>query len=224
MSDADFAGDKPLDESGYEKFMRECDARTDQVLELYEKYRDHPDCEKIVAREMGWEWLEEALDAEERVDSPQEPIDIPELQPNPLTEGIDWVCDEDGDIHHPLTKRTFESAMEMWHFLNERDLLEEDGDEDLREMIFEFQTTGAKIAGALDSLGYDEDLRDGAFIVAALKRALGYLHKSITASEKVAEKRLLNSNRLEPFRAELFGVREEILVLMKRFREDPSCS
>jgi hypothetical protein len=219
---ADDFEDKPLDEFGYEKFMRESDARTDQALELYEKYRDHPDCEKMVARQMGWEWLAEALEAEEICDSSQtrEPFDVPALQPNQLTESVDWIRDEDGDIHHPLTKRTFESAMTMWHFLNERDLLEEDGDEDLREMIFEFQTTGAKIAGALDSLGYDEDLRDGAFIVAALKRALSYLHKSIAASEKVAEKRLLDSNRLEPFRAELFGVREEILVLMKRFREE----
>jgi hypothetical protein len=63
-------------------------------------------------------------------------------------------------------------------------LLEENGDHDLAEMIFEFQTTGAKIAGALDSLGYDANLRDSAFIVAALKRALNYLHKSVSASER----------------------------------------
>jgi hypothetical protein len=218
MNDGDFAEDRPLDEFGYEKFMRECDARTDKALELYE----HPDCDKIVAREMGWEWLEEALEAQERSDSPgdREPIELAELQPNPLTEGVDWIRDEDGNIHHPLTKRAFESAMEMWHFADRRDLLGEDGDRDLREMIFEFQTTGAKIAGALDSLGYDGDLRDGAFIVATLKRALDYLHKSITAWEKVTEKRLLDRKRLERFRAELFNVREEILGLMKRFRED----
>jgi len=220
MEPEDF-DDQPLDEFGYEKFMRECDARTDKVMALYEKYRDHPDCEKIVAREMGWEWLEEALEAKERGElPPRDEIEVPELIPDPLTEGVNWVRDEDGHIHHPLTKRAFESAMAMWHFLNGQHLLEENGDDDLREMIFEFQTTGAKIAGALDSLGYDADLRDGAFIVAALKRALNYLHKSISASEKVMEKRLIDSERLEKFRAELFDVREEILSLMKRFRED----
>lgn len=214
--------EQPLDEFGYEKSMRESDARTDKYMELLEKYEGHPDQEKIVAREMGWTWLEEALEADERgALPPREDVEVTELVPNPLTENIDWIRDDDGDIHHPLSKRAFESAMAMWHFLNDRNLLEEDGDDDLREMIFEFQTTGAKLAGALDSLGYDGDLRDGAFIVAALKRALGYLHKSIAASEKVMEKRLVDRERLKRFRTELFDVREEILSLMKRFREGP---
>src|SRR5258708_588395 len=76
---------------GYEKCMRESDARTDKYMELLEKYEGHPDQERIVAREMGWTWLEEALEADERGALPQrEPIEIPELVPNPLTEGIDW--------------------------------------------------------------------------------------------------------------------------------------
>jgi hypothetical protein len=213
--------DKPLDEFGYEKFMRECDARTDKVMTLYEKYRDHPDREKIIAREMGWKWLEEAIEADERgAVPPPEPVELAELVPNPLTEGVDWVRDEDGDIHHPLSKRTFESAVAIWRYCDERKLLDENGDVDLAEMVFQFQTTGAKIAGALNSLGYDADLRDGAFVVACLKRALGYLNKSIAAAEKVAEKNLLDADRLQSFRAELFALREEILSLMKRFRAD----
>ncbi len=212
--------EKPLDEFGYEKFMRESDARTDKVMKLYEKYRDHPECEKLVAREMGWEWLEDALEAKECGELlPAEPIETPPLEPDPLTEGVDWIRDDHGGIRHPLSKRAFEIAMAMWHFLNERNLLKEDGNDDLREMIFEFQTAGAKLAGALNSLGYVGDLREGAFVVAALKRALACLHKSIAASEKVMEKQLVDSERLNRFRGELFDVREEILRLMKQFRE-----
>jgi hypothetical protein len=85
-------------------------------------------------------------------------------------------------------------------------------------MVFQFQTTGAKIAGALDSLGYREELDNGGFIVAALKRALGYLHKSVAASDKVAAKNLVDAGRLQSFRIELFDVRAEILELMRRFR------
>jgi len=68
MEEADFDpdDDKPLDEFGYEKFMRESDARTDKYMKLLEKYEGHPEQEKIVAREMGWECLEEALEADER--------------------------------------------------------------------------------------------------------------------------------------------------------------
>jgi len=213
--------EKRLDEFGYEKLMRESDARTDKYIELLEKYEGHPDQEKIVAREMGWTWLEEALEADERGALPtREEIEVPSLEPNPITEGVDWARDKDGHIHHPLTKRAFESAMAMWHFCNESGLLGENGDADLRQMIFRFQTAGAKIAGALDSLAYDEDLRDGGFIVAALKRALNYLHQSVSAAEKVAAKNLLDSERLESFRTDLFEVREEILRLMERFRGD----
>jgi len=213
--------EKRLDEFGYEKLMRESDARTDKYIELLEKYEGHPDQEKIVAREMGWTWLEEALEADERgALPPREEIEVPSLEPNPITEGVDWARDKDGHIHHPLTKRAFESAMAMWHFCNESGLLGENGDADLRQMIFRFQTAGAKIAGALDSLAYDEDLRDGGFIVAALKRALNYLHQSVSAAEKVAAKNLLDSERLESFRTDLFEVREEILRLMERFRGD----
>jgi len=70
-------------------------------------------------------------------------------------------------------------------------------------MIFEFQTTGAKLAGALNSLAYDEEgERDGGFVVAALKRALNYLHKSIAASERVIQKNLLSSERMDSFRSD----------------------
>ena len=211
--------DEPLDEFGYEKLFRESDARTDKYMKLREKYKDHPDREKLAAREMGWDWLVEALEADERGELPQhEPGDVPMLEPNPLTEGIDWVRSEEGDIHHPLTKRAMESGIAIWHFCNDRGLLEEGGDEDLGEMVFQFQTAGAKIAGALDGLGYDEDIREGGFIVAALKRALGYVNASMAAAEKVAPKQLIPDERLEAFRKELFSTREEILALMQRFR------
>src|SRR5206468_12417773 len=168
-----------------------------------------------------WTWLEEELEADERgALPPREEIEVSELVPDALTEGTDWLCDEEGHIQHPLTKRAFESAMALWHYCDERGLLGEDGDSDLHEMIFQFQTTGAKVAGALNGLAYDEDLRDGGFIVAALKRALNYLHKSVSAAEKVAGKNLFDSERLESFRADLFEVREEILRLMRRFRGD----
>ena len=211
--------ERPLDEFGYEKFMRESDARTDKYMKLLEKYEGHPDREKIVAREMGWAWLEEALEADERgALPPREEVDVPPLEPNPLTEGIDWIRDKDGHIHHPLTKRAFESAMSMWHFCKDRGVLGENGDVELAEMVFQFQTAGAKIAGALDGLAYGDDLRSGGFVVAALKRALNFLHASMAAAEKVAQKQLIDSARLDQFRADLFNIREEILSLMQRFR------
>jgi hypothetical protein len=108
--------------------------------------------------------------------------------------------------------------MAMWHFCQNRDLLGEAADEDLVEMVTQFQIVSAKLAGALNGLAYDEDLREGGFIVAALKRALTYLNASMSATDRVTQKRLIPGERIAAFRAELFRTREEILLLMQRFR------
>jgi hypothetical protein len=219
----DSEANKQWNEFDYEKLLRESDERTEKYGKLLEKYEGHPDQERIVAREMGWSWLEEALEADERCALPrsEEPEEIAPLEPNPATEGIDWVRDEHRRIKHPLQKRAFESAMAMWHYCDDRGLLKDSGDADLHEMIFQAQTVGAKLAGALNSLAYDEgELRDGGFVVALLKRALSYVHASMAAAEKVAAKGLIDAERLSAFRKEWFEIREEILRLMERFRSE----
>ena len=249
--------DKDWDEFDYEKFMRESDARTDKYAELLDKYMNHPDCDELIAKEMGWEWMEEALDEEERGaaasreeseagskegnvpdagqdfaaddDEDNDPFDVDDInritaeadgnppEPDPTTEGVDWVRDEDGDIKHPLSRRAFNSSMGLWHKCDELGFGKMD-DDDLRLLISEFQITGAKLAGALDSLAYGRDHREGAFIVAYLKRALSHLHAAQAALEKVAPKNLLPTETVGTTRAELFAIREEILRLMEEFR------
>jgi hypothetical protein len=60
------------DEVRYEQFLRESDALTEKYGRLLEKYADHPDSERIIAREMGWSWLEEALDRQTEEENKQE--------------------------------------------------------------------------------------------------------------------------------------------------------
>src|SRR4029077_695954 len=49
------------DEGRYEQVLRESDALTEKYGRLLEKYADHPDSERIIAREVGWSWLGGAL-------------------------------------------------------------------------------------------------------------------------------------------------------------------
>ncbi|MBI2925446.1 MAG: hypothetical protein HYY24_07045 [Verrucomicrobia bacterium] len=253
--------DKEWDEFDYEKFMREADARTDKYGELLDKYMDHPDRDRIIAKEMGWTWLEEALDdederqrrrkeaqtpgegaesgeAEDEADEGEakasageddDPFDVDEMNricaeaaeeplvPDPLTEGVDWVRDEEGDVSHPLSLRVFNSSLDLWRRCKDLGLGKAD-DDDLCRLISDFQTTGAKLAGALDSLAYGRDVTEGPFIVARLKRALNYLHAAEAALERVTPKNLLPADLVASTRAELFAVREEILRLMEEFR------
>lgn len=240
--------DKEWDEFDYEKFMRESDARTEKYMELLEKYQDHPERDRIIAQEMGWTWLEEEREDDETNEADNSPresaadqsdapaaaeddddLDVDEInrlcadeaenpiQPDPATEGVDWVRTEDGDIKHPLSLRAFTSSMALWHRC---DALEpEQGDDPhLGKLVSEFQTTSAKLAGALDSLAYGRHLSEGPFTVAYLKRALSHLHAAQAALEKTVPKHLLPDEVIHSTRAELFGIREEILRLMKEFR------
>ena len=216
------------DEHDYERFMKECDARTDKYMELLEKYGDSDESEEKIAKEMGWDrddetdvatggGEEERMSVDEMNRICEEAANAPPSEPDPHREGIDWIRTEKGDIAHPLQHRCFESAMKLWHECDELGL-EKSDDDDLAQFIFEFQTTSVKLAGALDGIAEGHGARDGAFTVAYLKRALDHLHKSQAGLEAVAPKKLLPERMIAEARKEMFEIREGILRLMQEFR------
>lgn len=210
------------DEHDYEKLMKESDARTDKYMELLDKYGDSEDAESKIAKEMGWGHDEDDSDAErtdkEEINSIYEAAaDEPLPGPDPQREGIDWIRAKNGRLCHPLQHRCFESAM---RFHKQADELGRDkfADPELQQFIFEFQTTAAKLAGALSPIARGEELPDAAFIVAYLKRAVDHLHKSQSGLEGVAMKKFLPEMMIAEARKELFEIREGILRLMDEFR------
>ncbi|MCU0783425.1 MAG: hypothetical protein MUF81_05125 [Verrucomicrobia bacterium] len=212
------------DEHDYEKFLKESDARTDKYRKLQEKYGDSDESEEKIAKEMGWlreltpkEAEEERQHIEEINRACEEALNEPEPEPEPHREGIDWIRTKDGELRHPLQHRCSESAMKFWH---QADALwfEESDDKDLGQFIFEFQTTGVKLAGALEGFAGGRGYHDHAFTVAYLKRALDHLHKSQAGLAAVAPKKLLPAKMVAEARQELFEIREGILKLMDEFR------
>jgi hypothetical protein len=212
------------DEHDYEKFMKESDARTDKYMELLDKYGDSDKAEEKIAKEMGWlrELTEEEAEQErQRIEeinaACKEALNEPEPEPDPHREGIDWIRTEEGDLHHPLEHRCSQSAVKYWKLVEELGL-DKTEDKDLEQLIFEFQTTGVKLGGALDGLARGQGYSDDAFTVAYLKRALDHLHKAQAGLEAVAPKKLLPEPRIAEARKELFEIREGILRLMDEFR------
>jgi hypothetical protein len=202
-----------MNEFEWETFLKQSDARTDKFQKLYEKYQDHPEQKKIVAQEMGWLRPETELKEDFQIDELLSSTPLEPLQPNPLTEGKDWVRDEDGDVHHPLTLRILNESVKM-HRECQKNAIK---DRAIHEMILQFQVCGAKVAGALDSLAYEDQI-EGGFVVACLKRSLTFLHQSIDAAEKLKNRK---SNLLFVERCEktFFEVRGEIIDLMCHFRQ-----
>jgi len=211
------------DEHDYEKFLKECDARTDKYGELLDKYGDSEDAEEKIAKEMGWlreltpeESEEKSRRIEEMNRISEEALNEPPPEPelDPAREGIDWIHTEHGDVAHPLQHRCSESMMKFWKLADELGL----EDDDVNEFICEWQTTGAKLAGALNCVAEDRCPSDAAFTVACLKRALDHLHKSQAGLQAAAPKKLLPEDKLAEARKELFEIREGILKLMDEFR------
>lgn len=191
-------------------------------MELMEKYGDSEEAEEKIAKEMGWD--RESLTNDDEGMSIGEINAIceaaanePPPEPEPHREGIDWIRTADGTLCHPLQHRCFESATKFWKQTDKLGLKKTE-DNDLQRFIFEFQTTGAKLAGALNGIAEGREFSDRAFTVACLKRALNHLHKSQAGLEAVAPKKLLPEKMITAARKELFEIREGILKLMDEFR------
>jgi len=216
--------DAPMNEFEWEKFMKESDKRTDKLMELYEKYDgvETEERERLIAREMGWEHIEENLDAKEITDEGWEVPDlddIPEPQPDPLKEGVDWVLDEHGHPVHPLYLKCFNLISAFRSDCKNAGLLDEKTDNPFNDLIFSAQMVTAKLAGALNSIWMDHE--DGGFIAACLKRSLKYFNEAMETFQTVHQKEYVPVERLSTFRTEFYAIREEILRLMDKYRNEP---
>jgi len=225
------------DEVRYEQFLRESDALTERYGRLLRKYEGHPDSERIIAREMGWTWLEEALDQQEqqkdheqqqenKTENPEDNSgefeeDIEDYglpPPDPMREGIDWVRDRRGRISHPIQKRANDALHLLLDELEAAGHFPEEKDDQLADFVSGFMTVSAKLAGALGGIARGDDLFEPGMVIAWLKRILEILNQTMAAAEAIKDKRFLAAERFTYYRGELFGIREKILELITQLR------
>ena len=218
------------DEFRCEELLRESDARGEKYRRLLEKYLDHPDRDRIIAHEMGWTWIEEALEERTQTPSSQEtndkfseaedsvPAEIELPEPDSSREGIDWVRDKKGDIVHPIEKRATDALHALFDDLRAAGNPEEHH-AGLGEFVGQYMILSAKLAGALGSLAHGWNDNDFGLTIASLKRALDVLHQALTAAAALGVDTPFPGARLGYFRSELFAIREEMLALMANLRE-----
>ena len=204
-----------MDEFEWEKFLRECDTRSDRYHALWAKYRNHPDSESLIAREMGWS--DGASEFAEFIDPVRDVEDMPLPVPNPRTRGIDWIQGREGHIAHPVAERARNAACRLEKYCDLRGLLDDDADEDLVLIISQIESLSVMLAGCLNGLAYDEQ-PDGGFIIAHLKRSLAFINETLFTVRRIQDKGLVDDARMEEQRIELLRIRQEVLGLMQRFR------
>lgn len=212
----------PLDEFEWELRMRESDDLTDRYSELLETYGEHPDCERIVARQMGWHWVDDAIDADERgafdttIDTNAAEL-VPQ-EPNPESEGRDWIRTRDGRAKHPIAYRAQVLSARISRYFRAQPFCNNSQSDVFEWITSESRVLSGKLAGALDGLAYIST-PDHGFIVAYLKRGLKHLESILGAFTEVQKNKHIDPARIRRFRAELFKIREEMITMMNISRD-----
>jgi hypothetical protein len=207
--EAAYNGD-PKDEFEWELFLRASDRRSTKLGELMEKYSDHPDRDRLVARGMGWKHIEELLDAEAegRLDDEEDEEDL-EFSDEEI------VAEERDPVRHPLVARLIDRSVTLSKLAGNR------RDEDLEDMVGSFMVVGPKVAGAL-TIGDRErppELNTSGLVVAKLKRAVGELSRALSAADRLREAKRDLPFSLDEWVTEMLETRQEILALMDNYRK-----
>jgi hypothetical protein len=219
---------EPWDEFRAEQFLRNSDMVGEKYRLLLEKYRDHPDGERIIAHEMGWTWLEEELDArqsgevsggaranEEAFEGAE---DFEETPPDPDREGIDRVHDDGERVIHPVAKRARDLLDPLLDVLKTAGDEHTPGDEPFFDFVDEFMTVSVKLCAHLGFIARPNLSGDSGLLIAWLKRDLDILNKTLAALAKLDGHPRLSAERQAFYRSELFAVREDVLEIIARLR------
>jgi hypothetical protein len=202
---------EPKDEFEWELFLRASDRRVTKLSEVMEKYHDSPDCERLIARAMGWVEIEEMLDAEPDPEIEEELVVTDDTAESEVFE------QENDTTRHPLVTHILERSITLMKLVGDRH------DPDLEEMVAGFIAVGPKVAGALGSRTRDrcEESAFNGLTVAKLKRAMGELSRALNAASRLNERDVDLPVSIGEWTAEMLKIREEFLLLMNEFRSRP---
>ncbi len=198
--------DEDMDEFQWEAYLQKTDARSDMLLELFEKYENAPDCEEIIAKAMGWE-----IDSMEVTEEFFGDWDS-EQDPDPTNPDFEYLP------NHPLIVSMMEITSTLYDESDARDLLSDDTSNPWNQLIWHGQMTVSKLIAALEQVSEGVETEPG-FVVAALKRALHLLHLTIATMEACISLKPEEHKWTSEIRKDLFTLRESIIDLMHNYRQ-----
>lgn len=217
--DDDEEDEEPLNEFEWEQELREADRRAEAYQEAFDRYRDNPQRERLIAEAMGWEpeEVEEFRDDWQDVTESLQPHN-----PDDLIESATLLAEDEEGAHHPLSHRAMDFALRLQRDAKTRGLLEGDiaRESPVLSVIVSIIALGGKLAAALDGTMHGYDPEPG-FVIAMLKRAQVPLNEAMHALSSIQMAGLSKETRnwLTAARSELFELRKDILDLMSDLRK-----
>lgn len=208
--------EKIWDEYDWERFLQQQDRKTERYMELLDKYIDHPDRDRIIAREMGWthlldeegdRWAEEV---EEMFEEEMEDLLDDEEEAD---DDMD-TAEEDYEVH-PLYQAAFALTVWLDQLFDQREELQ--NHPAAVKLSTQAAICSAKLAAALS----DDDIDEIGMTIAYLKRALKAITTAMEAALQLrSEVKDLEEERYATLNQRLFQIRDAIIDLMGSYRAE----
>lgn len=133
---------------------------------------------------------------------------------------MDWVRDEHGDICHPLGKRANDGLDSLLDELKVAGYFPNCPDKDLGDFVGHLMNLSVKLRAHLQPLACPDGFLDPPMLVAKLKRYLGIFNQALAAATELEGREYFSPEALARHRAELLGIREDMLALIKQLRSE----
>lgn len=202
---------RPWDEHDWERFLQEQDHKTEQYMELLEKYMDHPDRDQIIANEMGWSHLtdEDDVDWTEEAAAFSGDIDLEEIE----NETSEFDTDDTFE-KHPLYRASFTLTIAVDKMFD--DLPELQNHPLAVKLATNAAVGSAKLAAALS----DDDIDEMGMTIAYLKRALKAITTALDAVGEMGRAKLISRRKAKELTQRVFKIRDGIISEMGELRAE----
>ena len=218
-----------MTEEEWEKMMRESDVRAARFGELLETLMDHPNGNELVAREMGWNELADAMARSDSENDPPDDADEDSLYFDESNEH-DFGSDDEDDSE-PFGRDEQDRELEeipayvlceraggavdklLKPFQSEDVKLHEDDGELIGQAWIGMHIACAKMSGG-HAMGYGEDVLGGNIV--NNKRGLESARQTISAMQHLAERKIISVESLNEL---MLLMREAEVALVARIEE-----
>jgi hypothetical protein len=203
------------DEYDWERFLQQQDRKTEQYMELLERYMDDPNRDQIIAREMGWYHL---LDRDgekwaENVDSLFEE-ELQAAEEEASAAGDESVQEEEGFEVHPLYRASFALTVSIDQLFEGLD------DAQSQPAAVKLSTQAAIASAKLAAALSDDDVDEIGMTIAYLKRALKAIMTALEAAMQLRRETRIDAEQFATLNQRLFHIRDGIIELMGQFRAE----
>jgi len=209
MRDENFHEDDDWDEDDWERFLQKADVRNAKYMELFETLHNHPDCDNLIAKEMGWNHKYEDCEKSNECHI----YEINQI----FDESIECHEATEGDVDDvkkiTAYRKSYEFCIRLREYFKSNSVIETD--ENARDAITASSIVPAKIAGG-HGMGYEKDSLCGN--IANCKRSLKNASKCIYSLELVRVNALFPEDEMNILIGEAIKVEREVTKWIDELR------